>query len=602
MGRIAEPSRAEAELAKGSVFAGRYKIKVLLGEGDRKRTYLAEDKLLGRVVALSVIKPAAAQADPEGTGREVKALVQAGNHDSIVTLYDRGSAEGAEYLVFEYLSYGTLRDYLAKCAKRGKPMPVEDVMQLGRQLARALSHMHRHGLIHRDVAPANVWLDQRRVAHLGDFDSAISLADPQVPGSLPLTTEGYAAPEELAGQRVDERSDLYSLGAVLYEVLTGERPALVPGGGVAKRLAALRPDIPHRLSRTICGLLAVSPDDRPARADDVLKALRQTHSTTPDLLTWAETLPFPLASILWHYDAEPEPGTKVDYLLKFFEALAQLMATIQLSAYMSDPAFFGAHKAAWFGAGMQRRKPIDLRRASFGAWVELSERLAGTGRELLADNDGGSNVYLQLFAASDPALPEILASWDLTKLLLQARDCRNAWSGHGGMPGLQIQRERLHELASLLAQTQHLFGWSFETWTLLRPMVMTYSRGVFDLTAAILTGTNPTFRKKQVQLAQPLEASRLHLLNDNSPQALELIPLIRVIAGNKTGEDACYFYNRLEGDEVRWVSYHFHADPELILPDDDVTELVIRLLPCEEPQDDGPAPPTVVLSRGTQPS
>jgi hypothetical protein len=588
MAEVAEPSPVETELARRSVFAGRYKIKSLLGEGDRKRTYLAEDKLLGRVVALSVIKPAAAQADPEGTRREVKALVQAGNHDSLVTLYDRGSAEGADYLVSEYLPNGTLRDYLAKCAKRGKPMPVEDVMQLGRQLARALSCVHDHGLIHRDVAPANVWLDQRRVAHLGDFDSAISLADPQVPGDLPLTTEAYAAPEELAGQQVDERSDLYSLGAVLYEALTGERPPRVPDGGVAKRLARVRPGIPHRLSTTICRLLATSPDDRPARADDVLQALKQTHSTAPGLLAWAETLPFPLASILWHYDAEPEPGTKIDYLLKFFEALAQLAATIQLSACMSDPAFFDAHKAAWFGGGTEGRKPIDLRRASFGVWVELSERLAETGRELLADDNGGPSHYLQLFAASDPALPEVLASSDLAKLLLQARDCRNAWSGHGGMPGLQIQRERLHELASLLSQAQRLLGWSFETWTLLRPVVMTYSQGVFDLTAAILTGTNPAFRKKQVQLAHPLDAARLHLLNDNSPRALELVPLIRIIAGSKTGEDACYFYNRLEGDEVRWVSYHFHADPELVLPDD-VTELVTSLLPSEERHEEAPA-------------
>lgn len=107
---------------------------------------------------------------------------------------------------------------------------------------------------------------------------------------------------------------------------------------------------------------------------------------------------------------------------------------------------------------------------------------------------------------------------------------------------------------------------------------MTYSHGVFDVTAAMLTGANPTFRKKQVQLTQPLDAARLHLLNDGSPCALDLVPLIRVIAGSKTGEDACYFYNRLEADDVRWVSYHFHADPELVLPDDDVMELVTSLL------------------------
>lgn len=446
--------------------------------------------------------------------------------------------------------------------------------------------MHEHGLVHRDVSPANVWLDQRRVAHLGDFDSAIRLDGPQVPGSLPLTTEGYAAPEELAGQHVDERSDLYSLGVVLYEALTGQRPPRGPGAAIARLLAARRPDIPHGLTTTICRLLAESPGDRPSHADDVLRALEQTHSgASPDLLTWAETLPFPLASILWHYDGEPEPGTKIDYLLKFFEALAQLAATIQLSAYMSDSAFFDTRKAAWFESGVEGLKPIDLRRASFGSWVELSGRLAETGRELLANE---SDNYLRLFAATDRALPEVLTSQGLSNILLQARDHRNTWSGHGGMPGVTMQRERLHELAQLLSRTQHLLGWSFETWTLLRPVVMTYSHGIFDLTAAILTGTNPAFRKKQVQLNQPLDASRLHLLNDGSPCALDLVPLIRVLTSSKTGEDGCYFYNRLEGDQVRWVSYHFHADPELVLPDDDVIELVTSKLAPEDRQ--APAP------------
>lgn len=548
MVKVAAPPPADMELARGSVFAGRYKIKSLLGEGDRKRTYRAEDKLLGRLVALAVVKPAAAQADPRGTGREVKALAQAGNHDNIVTLYDRGSAEGTDYLVFDYLPNGTLGEYLAKCAKRGNPVPAEDVMQLGRQLARALSCVHGHRLIHRDVSPDNVWLDQRRVAHLGDFDSAISLDGPQVPGSLPLTTEGYAAPEELAGQHVDERSDLYSLGAVLYEALTGQRPPRGPGGAAAQRLAALRPEIPHGLSATICRRLAESPDARPSHADDVLHALKQTHGgAPPDLLTWAETLPFPLASILWHYDGEPEPRAKIDYLLKFFEALAQLAATTQLSACKSDIAFFDTRKAAWFGGSAEGLKPVDLRRASFGAWVELSGRLAGTGRELLASD---SSRYLRLFAASDPGLPEVLASQGLNKILLQARDRRNAWSSHGGMPGLQVQRERLHELAQLLSRTQRLLGWSFETWTLLRPVVMTYA--------------NPAFRKKHVQLTQPLDAARLHLLNDGSPRALDLVPLIRVtVATDLSGDGVSHGIREPPGSRGSRPHRHPAAEPPM---------------------------------------
>jgi hypothetical protein len=107
---------------------------------------------------------------------------------------------------------------------------------------------------------------------------------------------------------------------------------------------------------------------------------------------------------------------------------------------------------------------------------------------------------------------------------------------------------------------------------------MTLSRGVFELTATILKGPNSAFRKKRIQLTQPLDAGRLYLLNDGSLRALELAPFVRVLAG-QMGQDACYFYNRLEGTGARWVSYHFHAEPELVLPDDGLPDLLAKLAP-----------------------
>jgi eukaryotic-like serine/threonine-protein kinase len=214
----------DPDLPSHSVFAGRYRIVGALGEGDRKRTYLADDLVVPRQVAVAVIKPAAARADPSGTRREAEALAKAGTHPNVVTFYDWGVAEDAEYLVFDYLAGGTLRDYFAKQRQREKILPAEDVMRLGRQLARALAHVHRLGMIHRDVAPGNVWLDKRLIAHLGDFDSAISRNAALDPVGLPPTTEAYAAPEQVAGEPFDARSDLYSLGAVLYEALSGEMP------------------------------------------------------------------------------------------------------------------------------------------------------------------------------------------------------------------------------------------------------------------------------------------------------------------------------------------------------------------------------------------
>jgi hypothetical protein len=566
----------ESDVKAGAVFAGRYRIVRPLGEGDRKRTYLAEDTVLGRKVALALIKEAAEGA-PSGAMQEWRALAQTGNNENIVTLHDRGSAEGIDYLVFDYLAGGTLREYFRKRADRDRPFSADEVMKLGRQLARALSHVHKHGLIHRDVAPENVWLDERTEARLGDFDSVIDRDAPQ-DDAQPVTTEEYAAPEQAAGGHVDERSDLYSLGAVLYEAATYQRPTRTGDSETARSLAALRPDLPRKLTAVICRLLAELPGNRPASAEEILDALKPARGPLGSDEAWTHTLPFPLASVLWHYLAEPQAADQVSYLLKFFEGLAQFAATVQLSACLADRAFFDAHKSAWFGADRAGRS-LDLQRATFGTWVELSERLAATGRQMLADYGDEADFYLRLFSASDTGLIEALNNRDLDRILRHARQRRNDWSGHGGVVGPRQQAERLKDLEELLARTRRLFGWSFETWTLLRPGPMTLAHGEFDITATILTGTNAAFRKKHLQLSYPLDAESLYLLNDGSSQALALVPLIRFIPDSNTGEDACYFYNRLEGEQVRWVSYHYCGEPERILSDADVVKCLSSLTP-----------------------
>jgi len=576
-------------LTVGSIFAGRYRIRRFLGEGDRKRTYLVDDTVFPRQVALALIKQEAALSDPEGTRREAEALAKAGTNENIVTLHDSGAIEGTEYLVFDYLPGGTLREYMSKRAERNKPMSVEEVMLLGRRLARALAHVHGLGMIHRDVAPGNVWLDEHQLAHLGDFDSAVSLDAARQPDVLPPTTEAYAAPEQLSGGPFDERSDLFSLGAILYEAFTGERPERVPRAEIARRLTVSRPGLPRSVRATVCSLLAESPGKRPASAEQVLDALepsRVYRTAGEGLVPWADTLPFPLASILWHFEAEPDEAIKVDYLLKFFEALAQFAATVLLSACISDSELFEANRFGWFGVAEHR--PIGLQRASFGAWVELTKRIAGILTALL-EAEGGEERARALFKTRDLELAEALVGREFSSILDHACNRRNSWSGHGGVAGRHIHAERLQDLDDVLVRTRAVLGWSFETWTLLRPGPMIRSGKVFDLTATILTGTNPVFRRQQIKLAEALDTSRLYLLNVGNPGALELLPFVRVIAGS-TGQDACYFYNRVEGAEIRWVSYHFHADPELVLPDEDLIELLATLTGAAPA--DGSAPPT----------
>jgi serine/threonine protein kinase len=171
--------------------------------------------------------------DPEGTEREARVLGRIGHHANIVSLYDYDVNEDGtvEYMIFEYLSSGTLAKHLKNTGKQS----LDEVLRLGRQLSRGLAHLHRSGLIHRDVSPENVWLDKNHVAHLGDFDSAIPATGAD--DLRPVTTNSFAAPEERAGGPLDQRSDLYSLGGILYVAATGaDRPGEANG-------VALGPDV-----------------------------------------------------------------------------------------------------------------------------------------------------------------------------------------------------------------------------------------------------------------------------------------------------------------------------------------------------------------------
>lgn len=197
----------------GMIFANRYRVIRLLAVGSHGRTYLATDIGLDRKVTLVLINPGVAQDDLPEVMREVAILSQVGVHENIVVLYDSGTADGIGYLVFQYMSGGTLDNYIENKERSGDQLTVDEVRRLGRQLARALARIHQSGVIHNDVAPRNVWLDNRQVVHLGGFDSAVRLGGPpSAPHIWRLVNRQFASPEQVAGEHTDERSDLYSFG------------------------------------------------------------------------------------------------------------------------------------------------------------------------------------------------------------------------------------------------------------------------------------------------------------------------------------------------------------------------------------------------------
>ena len=276
---------------------GPYEISGKLGAGGMGEVYRARDTRLDRSVAIKVLSTDfAARADLRARFDREARLISQLNHPNICTLYDVGHDNGTDYLVMELLEGETLADRLARGA-----LPVAEVLRCGAQLAEALARAHRQGMTHRDLKPGNVMLTKSG-AKLLDFGLAKTLAGAQPSSSRdeatqhrPLTQEGtvlgtfqYMAPEQLAGEEADSRTDIFALGAVLYEMATGvpafsgkNRTSLIANilGVDPRPVSELQPLTPPGLDRLIQRCLAKDPDARWQSATDVAEELKWMQSS-----------------------------------------------------------------------------------------------------------------------------------------------------------------------------------------------------------------------------------------------------------------------------------------------------------------------------------
>jgi class 3 adenylate cyclase/tetratricopeptide (TPR) repeat protein len=268
-------------------------VRELIGEGAKKRVYRAHDSLLDRDVAFALIKTEGLDdAGRDRVRREARAMGRLNSHPNIVAVLDLGEEGGQPYLVTEHMAGGDLVAVLEHAPEHR--LPIQQVLDVGQQLCRALEHAHARGIIHRDLKPGNIWLTADGTAKLGDFGLAVALDQTRhtQPGMM-IGTVSYMAPEQAIGGNVDARSDLYALGCVLYELVCG-RPPFVGDESVAIITQHLntppvqpswhRPDVPPGLSALLLRLLEKEPDKRPASADEVERAL-----ATIDLAAAAQT-------------------------------------------------------------------------------------------------------------------------------------------------------------------------------------------------------------------------------------------------------------------------------------------------------------------------
>jgi serine/threonine-protein kinase len=254
----------------GRLVADRYEVQELLGSGGMASVYRAHDTLLERPVALKVLHEHFS-SDPEYVERfqrEARAIARV-SHPNIVTVIDRGSFDGQEYIVFEHVPGETLKDVV----EREGPLPVAQALAFARQVARALAFAHEQGIVHRDVKPHNVLVDEDGGAKVTDFGLARSLDvehDITQTGTV-LGSSDYISPEQASGQPVDERSDQYALGVLLFELLTGEVPypaenymaaALRHVNDPVPSVRERRRDVPPRVDEIVRRAMAKQPEDR----------------------------------------------------------------------------------------------------------------------------------------------------------------------------------------------------------------------------------------------------------------------------------------------------------------------------------------------------
>ncbi|AOR36180.1 serine/threonine protein kinase [Streptomyces fodineus] len=284
-------------MGENRLVQGRYRLLDLIGRGGMGEVWRARDESLGRQVAVKCLKPLGPYHDPslasvlrERFRREAR-VAAALSHRGVTVVHDFGESDGTPYLVMELLEGRDLSRLLED--NKGHPLPVDDVADIAAQVAAALAYTHQHGVVHRDLKPGNIMRLTDGTVKICDFGIArlghdIGFTARLTGTGVALGTPHYMSPEQIGGGEVDHRSDLYSLGCVLYEIATGTPPfdledawaVLIGHRDTPPRPPRdRRPDLPGHLEEIILDLLAKRPEERPYDARELVRRIRGRRTT-----------------------------------------------------------------------------------------------------------------------------------------------------------------------------------------------------------------------------------------------------------------------------------------------------------------------------------
>ena len=377
---------------------GRYRSIRRVGEGGMAEVYLAHDEVLSRDVALKVLRRGPVDEElVERFRREARSAASL-SHSNIVPIYDWGEAEdGSYYLVMEYVPGGTVKGLI----DREGPLPPERAVSIVIQTARALETAHKRGLVHRDIKPQNMLLDAAGDVKVTDFGIARIATTPSMtePGSI-VGTAFYISPEQASGDPVGPESDLYSLGVVLYEMLTGQVPydAEEPVAILMQHLEGdlrppkeLNPEVPEKLDDITVRLLARDRENRYADASSLIDSLKQVRSGAPAAPDVADETGAGVSQT----DVREVARTPEKRRRPWFAAVASLVLLVVVVAGLGlwlAGSYSGADPASFLGLGPEMvevpdvtgetREAAEETLASKGFEVETKEA------ESSAENEG----------------------------------------------------------------------------------------------------------------------------------------------------------------------------------------------------------------------
>ena len=293
---LVEPvSETPSPLAMPTSFAdGRYRVNKFLGEGGKKKVYLVHDKVLDRDVAFALIKTDRLDDVTRlRFSREAQVMGRLGDHANIMTIHDMGEEKGQPYIVLPLMPAGDIDSLIEKAPERR--LPIEQAIAIAKAVCRGLEYAHGRGVIHRDIKPGNVWLSSDGTVKVGDFGLALAVDLSRLTNEgMMVGTYYYMPPEQAMGGEITGKADLYSLGAMLYEMVTGRPPftgddmVAIIGQHINTPPVSPnwhRPDLPPPLAALIMRLLEKDPNRRPASATEVLEILEAIESGKAEKLS-----------------------------------------------------------------------------------------------------------------------------------------------------------------------------------------------------------------------------------------------------------------------------------------------------------------------------